>query len=193
MNVILIGYRGTGKSTVARLVAERLGWSWVDADAHLESQAGRTIREIFATEGESGFRDRESAVLRELTARDCCVIAAGGGIILREQNRQAICRSGLVVWLTADARVIADRLEADASTATRRPALTPLGGVDEVSALLAEREPLYRACAQLMIDTTTSTPALVADRIAQAVDDRVRTTQSTGLGVDVDSQRTQPE
>ncbi len=175
MNVTLIGYRGTGKSTVARVVAERLGWSWADADAQIEAQAGRTIRELFESEGEAGFRDREAAVIRELVARDRCVIAAGGGAILREENRQAICQTGLVVWLTADARVIADRLEADASTATRRPALTPQGGLDEIRKLLAEREPLYRACAQLVIDTNTSTPASVAERIVQAVAERANT------------------
>ncbi len=167
MNVILIGYRGTGKSTVARLVAERLGWSWVDADAYLETHAGRTIREIFASEGEAGFRDREAAVIRELTCRDRCVIAAGGGAVLRDENRQAIGRSGFVVWLTADAEVIADRLAADASTPARRPALTAQGGLTEIRRLLADREPFYRACAQLVIDTTTTTPDQAAERIAK--------------------------
>jgi len=165
MNVFLIGYRGTGKSTVSRLVAERWGRAWVDADEWLERKAGRTIREIFASDGETAFRDLETEVVVELAARDETVIALGGGAILRETNRTAIRGRGLVVWLQASAPVLASRLQHDPSTGERRPALTSLSGLAEIEQLLAVREPLYRLCADLVIDTEDREPADVADEI----------------------------
>ena len=86
--LFLIGYRGAGKTTVARLVADELGWAWCDADQVLESRFDKTIRQIFADEGEGGFRDKESLVLEELCGRDQLVIATGGGVILCPENRQ---------------------------------------------------------------------------------------------------------
>jgi shikimate kinase len=172
VNITLIGYRGTGKSTVARLVAERLGWQWVDGDARVEELAGRTIREIFQTEGETGFRDRETAVIRELTARDRLVIAAGGGAILRPENRQAIKSSGMAVWLVASPEMIEPRLAADPNTAARRPALTTAGGAEEIRQLLEQREPLYRLCADLIVETDQCSPEQVADQIVRAVQEK---------------------
>ncbi|MBI1913157.1 MAG: shikimate kinase [Planctomycetes bacterium] len=157
----MIGYRGTGKSTVARLLAEALGWDWVDADAELEARSGRSIRSIFAEEGEQGFRDREEAVLEDLCARNSVVVATGGGVVLRESNRQRLRAACRVVWLTADADTICRRLAADPSTAERRPALTGAAGAcdrEEVEELLRQREPFYRACADAIVDTAHHSP-----------------------------------
>src|SRR5262245_51897574 len=88
--IFLIGYRGSGKSTVGRVLAGRLGWEFIDADAVLEERYGNTIREIFAAEGETGFRNKESAVLADLCTRAKTVIATGGGVILRQENRARI-------------------------------------------------------------------------------------------------------
>lgn len=164
--VFLIGYRGTGKTTGARLVAEALGWDWVDADAVLEARFGRTIRQVFAEEGEAAFRDKEEAVLEELCRRRHYVIATGGGVVLRPANRERLRAAGCVVWLTADAETIWHRLQADAATAQRRPDLT-VGGLAEVQELLRDREPLYRECADLQMDTAGRTPDEVARRILQ--------------------------
>jgi shikimate kinase len=162
--LFLIGYRGTGKTTVARLLAGRLGWAGLDADDLLEARAGQTIRAVFAEEGEAGFREREAAVLEELCRRPRCVVATGGGVVLRPENRQRLKEAGLVVWLTADAETIWARLQQDAATAERRPALT-IGGLAEVRELLAAREPLYRASAHWAVDTVGRTPEVVADLI----------------------------
>ncbi len=159
--LFLIGYRGTGKSTVARLLAEALGWSWVDADAELEARSGRSIRSIFAEEGEQGFRDREEVILKDLCARSRVVVATGGGVVLRESNRQRLRAAGRVVWLTADADTICRRLAADPSTAERRPVLTAAAEAcdrAEVEELLRKREPFYRACADAIMDTTYRSP-----------------------------------
>jgi len=163
--VFLIGYRGTGKTTVARLVADRAGWDWADADAELEARAGRTIRDVFADEGEAGFRDRESAVLAELCGMRRKVVATGGGVVLRPENRERL-RAGRVVWLTADVETIAARLAADPTTTSRRPHLTAAGGREEIAALLCAREPLYRACADWVVDTVGHTPDEVAGVVA---------------------------
>jgi shikimate kinase len=166
--VILIGYRGTGKSTVGRLVASRLGWDFADADEYLESAAGRSIAEVFASEGEAGFRDRESAVLSQLCGRDRLVIATGGGAVLRPANRTLLRSAGFVAWLTASPAVLWDRLRADPASGRRRPNLTPAGGLDEVRTLLAARTPLYAALADFVCDTETLSPHAAADAILTA-------------------------
>ncbi|MCS6851438.1 MAG: shikimate kinase [Gemmataceae bacterium] len=161
--VFLVGYRGTGKSTVARHLARRLGWGWVDADAVLEERFGRSIRQIFADEGEAGFRAKEAAVLHDLVALSRHVVATGGGVVLRSENRELL-RRGWVVWLTADPDTIERRLSGDAATAERRPNLT-VGGRAEIETLLRLREPLYREVAHLTVDTVGRPP----DEIAEAI------------------------
>ena len=162
--VFLIGYRCTGKTTVAKLLAGRLGWKAVDADHVLEAQQGRTIQQIFADEGEPGFRNREHAVLRELCWLERKVVATGGGVVIRPENRKRMKESGVVVWLTADVETICRRLDEDASTEARRPPLT-VGGRAEVEELLRTREPLYRELAQFTVDTAGRTPESIADEI----------------------------
>src|SRR6266567_1717423 len=99
-NLYLIGYRGTGKSSVAHLLAEKLGWPWLDMDELLESRSGLSIREIFSNEGEAGFREREVALLQEVSRLQRHVIATGGGIVLSATNRRLLRESGRAIWLT---------------------------------------------------------------------------------------------
>lgn len=167
-NIILVGYRGTGKTTVGRLLAQRLGVPFADNDDRIEELAGKSIAEIFATEGEPGFRDRESAALAELCARSNSVIATGGGAVLREANRKLLKARGFVVWLTAPPETIWQRLQSDPATGARRPNLTTTGGEDEVKALVAAREPLYREVADFVSPTDTLSPDAVADAILTA-------------------------
>ncbi|QJW99166.1 shikimate kinase [Frigoriglobus tundricola] len=164
-NIILVGYRCTGKTTVGRRLAQLLGWPFADADDHIEAVAGRSVTEIFASEGETGFRDRESAALAELCARSGCVIATGGGAVLREPNRRLLKASGLVVWLTAAPDTLWGRMQTDPTTAARRPNLTAGGGWDEVRALVAAREGLYREVADFVRNGDSQSP----DEIAAAI------------------------
>lgn len=168
--LFLIGYRGSGKTTVGRLVADRLGWPFLDADAVLEDRYGRTIRDIFAAEGEAGFRDKETAVLADLCTRTDTVIATGGGIVLREENRRLLKQHGFVVWLAADPTTLLARIQADPTTAERRPALAG-GGLAEIEQLLAVREPLYRACADVVVPVGALSPEQAADAILAACPD----------------------
>jgi shikimate kinase len=164
--IFLIGFRCTGKTTVARLLAEKLGWDWSDADSLLEARYGKSIRQIFASEGEAGFRDKEEQILAEACQLQRCVIATGGGVILRDINRKRMRSAGKVVWLTADAQTIWDRFQADPATSNRRPPLT-VGGLAEIEEVLKMREPLYRACADLIISTTERSTEEIAQQIAQ--------------------------
>jgi shikimate kinase len=159
--LFLVGYRGSGKTTVARLLAEQLGWDWCDADAVVEERHGRSIGHIFAEEGEAGFRDKEAAILVDLCKLDWHVIATGGGVVLRPENRQCLSQAGRVVWLTADAPTLWHRLQKDATTPERRPALS-VGGLAEIEEMLRVREPLYRSCAHQVVDTTQRSAAEVA-------------------------------
>jgi len=173
MVITLIGYRGSGKTTVAQSLAARLSWSWIDADAVIEEAAGRTIKEIFATDGESGFRERERRALAELLTQDKLVLAAGGGAILDLDTRRDMKAAGPVVWLQASVARLAERIDADPTTALRRPNLAG-GGIDEIHRLLAEREPLYRECASHSIDTDALSVDEIAERIAVAVSNALK-------------------
>lgn len=161
-HLFLTGYRGCGKTSVGPILAARLGRPFVDADVALETDAKMTIHEIFAAEGEAGFRDRETTTLRKLAAGEPAVIATGGGAVLRGENRDLLRAAGFVVWLKAPAEVLWVRITADPSTASRRPNLAG-GGFAEVVSLLAAREPLYAATAHAAVDAARSPEEVAGD------------------------------
>ena len=163
-NIVLIGFMGSGKSSIGRLVAGRLGFQFVDTDTLLVARDGREIAEIFAHEGEARFRDLETSVLESLGTRDRCVISTGGGVILREENRALLRGLGFTVWLTASEDVIYARV----SRNTKRPLLHTANPRATVTQLLAARRPLYEAAAQFTLDTTTLTHAQAAEAVMVA-------------------------
>jgi shikimate kinase len=167
MILTLIGPRGTGKSTVAPQLAARLGWDWVDADAELERQAGRTIRQIFETDGEPAFRQLERRVLIDLLERDRLVLAAGGGAILNADTRRDLPAAGPVVWLQARPETTAWRLAGDPVTAAQRPKLTAAGGIEEIREILRQREPFYLEAANIAVATDDRSVDDIAEEILQ--------------------------
>ena len=165
MFITLIGFRGTGKSTLAPRLASKLGFDWVDADVELENQTGRTIREIFATDGEPEFRRIERLILLDLLKRDRLVLAAGGGAILNEETRRDFRKAGPVVWLQAEIETIAKRILRDGAPTTHRPNLTASGGIEEIRTLVTQREPLYRECATITLVTEGASLETLAQRV----------------------------
>jgi shikimate kinase len=150
MNIVLIGYRGTGKSAVGRLLAARLGRELVSTDAEIVKRAQRTIPEIVAQQGWDYFRDLESDICQELSSRDHLIIDTGGGAILRPQNIEAFKKNGTAFWLTASVETIVKRIGND----NQRPSLTGTKSfVDEIQDVLQERMPKYQAAADHVIAT----------------------------------------
>jgi shikimate kinase len=165
MILTLIGYRATGKTKLAKLLAERLGWDWIDADVEIERRAGKSIARIFAEKGEPAFRDLEAEVIADLCRRDRLVLAAGGGAPLRPESRRAMREAGKVVWLTARPETILARMTTDATTRARRPNLTDKTPLEEIVELLQTREAVYRESADWAVDTEGRTPEILAEEI----------------------------
>lgn len=164
MNLILVGYRGTGKSTVARELSEHLGMPRISLDDELSRRVGQTIPELVEKKGWDHFRDLEQALVSELTQGAGNILDCGGGVVERAANVTALRSAGTVFWLTASTEVIVQRI----SSSTERPSLTSgLTFTDEVEMVLKRRQPLYRALAHVRIDTERSTPKDVARRILE--------------------------
>ena len=169
-SIALIGYRGTGKSTVGLLLARRLGLKFVDTDLLIESRRGESIAAIFARGGESLFRDCESAVLESLAeSPEPLVIAGGGGIVLRESNRLLLrnLAPGRIFLLTASAESIARRVFSDSRSDRTRPPLTGLSPEEEIREVLRKRDAVYRETADHLISTENKKPAEIAEEICR--------------------------
>ncbi len=169
MNIVLIGYRGCGKSAIGKLLAGRLGMAFADTDELIVQQAGKTIQAIFAHVGEPGFRDLESAVVKRVAAQDNTVIATGGGVVLRPDNVVQLKAHGRVVWLKAPAEVLWGRITADPGSSHARPNLTTSGGLEEIRQLLEIRNPLYAAAADFTLDVSTLDAAQAAYYLSEMV------------------------
>jgi shikimate kinase len=166
MNLVLIGFRGTGKTSVGQLLAERLGLEFIDADDFLEKKTGKSIQRIFEEGGEDLFRQIESEVIAEIAQDDEVVIAAGGGAILREENVARLKQRGVLILLEADADTIHKRLTADTAKASQRPNLTDKDRYEEIRSLLESRKPYYDRVADVRLNTAKLTVAQVVDTIA---------------------------
>ncbi len=164
LNLYLVGMMGTGKSAVGGPLADALGYRFIDADAVLEQAAGRTIPEIFASDGEAGFRALETAVLGQISGWHSLVVATGGGVVTRPENWGHM-HQGVVVWLDAPAELLLQRLGADP---TPRPLMQAPDPEARLGALLAERRPLY-AQADLTIQQNGEPPEVVAAQILEGL------------------------
>jgi shikimate kinase len=162
----LVGYRGTGKTTVGQILADRLNRRFLDADLEIEARSGRTIASIFAESGEPAFRDWEARTLQELVGNHPeAILATGGGIVLRPSNRSLLIAHGIIVWLKADPAELARRLHEDFLAGRERPALTAAGSIAEISRVLNDRVPLYREVADAEVETAGRSPEEVVETI----------------------------
>ena len=174
MNIVLIGYRGAGKSVVGRLLAKRLGMEYVGMDAAIVKRAGMQIPEIVEKHGWPGFRDMESAEARELAGRDNLIIDTGGGVIERPENIETLQKNATIFWLKARVETIVARIQGG----TERPALTEgKTFTEEVAEVLERRTPRYRDAANFEIETDQLTPEQITGIVIQIM-------QKRGLRVD---------
>lgn len=148
-NIVLIGFMGTGKTTIGKIASERIGLEFIDTDDLIVEQAGEPIPKIFERLGETGFREIETAVLRGLAGQSGRVIATGGGIVTRPENVDLLRQLGFVVWLSATVETIFERV----SQNTNRPLLYTADPLQTITDMLAEREDLYRGAADLTVET----------------------------------------
>jgi shikimate kinase len=167
MNIVIIGYRGCGKSAVSRALSVMTGMKHISLDDEISRLAELTIPEIVQNLGWDGFRDLESDMTRRLALTDRCIIDTGGGVILRAENTAVLKKNGRIFWLTAEIPTIASRIGGD----TLRPSLTGSKGfIDEIEEVLTTRLPLYRAAADHVIITDNRTPGDIATEILTHVD-----------------------
>lgn len=162
-NIFLIGPMGAGKTTVGRLLAQKLSLTFIDSDHEIESHTGVDIPLIFEKEGEEGFRKREAEIIDELTQLKNIVLATGGGAIIREENRQHLINRGLVIYLAADIKHLIRRTRKDRN----RPLLQGPNPEQKLRQIMKEREPLYREAADYVIDTGKHSVQTIINQILE--------------------------
>ena len=163
--IILTGYRATGKSSIGKILADLLGFGFVDTDQAIEKRQGETIAEMVGRGGWDLFRRKEEDMLLELARSKNLVIATGGGSVLHEKAWAKLRKNALCVWLTADVKTICQRLAADSDSEDQRPALTEMGTMNEIAMVLSERRSLYEKNSDVAINTEGKTPEEVAEFI----------------------------
>ena len=164
VNLYLIGMMGAGKTTVGQLLANHLGYRFLDTDDVITQSAGRSINQLFAEEGEAAFRQLESDVLAQVCAYTRLTIATGGGIVLRQENWSYL-HHGLVVWLDVPVELLYTRLAED----TTRPLLQDSDPQGKLRSLLEQRTPLYSQADLKITVRAEETPEEIAHRVMEAI------------------------
>ncbi len=165
-NLILVGPMGAGKSTIGRLLAKELKLQFKDSDKEIEHRTGADIPWIFDVEGEQGFREREQLMIAELCELSGVVIATGGGVVLRPENRKALSAGGRVVYLHASVEQQLDRTSRDRN----RPLLRNSDPAKVLGSLMEIRDPLYREIADVVVETDERPPRMVVQEIIDCLD-----------------------
>ena len=165
MNIVLIGYRCSGKTSVGKILAKELGRDFLDTDDLIENDAGCAIETFISKNGWDLFRGLEKNTIKEVSKRDNLVIATGGGVVTDEDNVKNLKRNGLVVWLKGDIDVLKERMEKDRISGKIRPSLTGDDPKDEIKQVLDIRHPLYKLAGDITVDTGPLSIREVADRV----------------------------
>ena len=169
MNIVLIGYRGAGKSTVGRSLGARLGKTFVDTDELIEKREGSSIQEIVTIKGWKYFRILEKETVQAVSREDQLIIAPGGGAILDDENVASLKEKGLIIWLKAEGPILWERIIKELSGAARRPSLTGKGTQEEFEEVLTHRKSLYEKAADAIIDTATLSTDKVVESVLQII------------------------
>jgi shikimate kinase len=173
MNIVLIGYRGSGKSIVGRKLATRLKLRFVDIDDLIEERQGVPISDIVKSHGWGHFRKLERSTIEEISKGDRLIIAPGGGAVLDTENVEALRKNGFIIWLKADKQTLLKRLSQDPGTNTRRPTLTGKGTAEEFKEVMSLREPIYEQASEIRIDTSMIDTEAVVENILAVLKDKM--------------------
>ena len=173
MNIVLIGYRGSGKSTVGCKLAARLKMRFVDIDNLIEDRQGVPITDIVKSHGWDHFRILEKGTIEEISKGDHLIIAPGGGAVLDPDNVKALRRNGFIIWLKTDRQALFKRMNQDPGTITRRPTLTGKGTFEEIEERVPAREPFYERASEIQIDTSMLAVDAVVEGILTILKERV--------------------
>jgi shikimate kinase len=169
MNLFLIGYRCSGKTTVGKAIARAIDWSFVDSDIEVINACGKSIQDIIDSEGWEAFRRMERSTLKQICAKDRQVVATGGGVVLDVDNIKAMKTSGKVVWLGTSAATIRKRMLQDKNSGHFRPTLTGKGRIEEIEDMLLQRKPHYKSASDFFIDTDSLPPREITRRIIETL------------------------
>lgn len=172
MNIYLIGYRCTGKTTVGKLLSENLNWPFSDSDDEVEKEYNTSISDMVELDGWDKFRERERKMIRELSFLNRSVISTGGGVVLNKSNISNLRKSGVVVWLQASKETILKRIVDDTKSSSQRPALLNTDLESEVDETLSKRIPLYERTCDFSIDTDNITLEEIPVKIIETIKNR---------------------
>lgn len=173
MNLFLIGYRCSGKTTVGKSIAEAIDWSFVDADTMLVEESGKQIKDIVDNEGWQGFRLRERSAIKQICKKKRQVVATGGGVVLDADNVRTMQACGIIIGLGATAQTIRHRMLRDINTANFRPALTSKGLIEEIKDVLSKRKPHYEGVSDFFIHTDGIPVVAITQTIIQKIAHRI--------------------
>ena len=173
MNLFLIGYRCSGKTTIGKSIATAIGWSFVDSDLLVTQKNGKSIKDIIDTAGWDAFRRLERSALKQICAKYRQVVATGGGVVLDSENIKVMKTSGTVVWLDASAATIQKRMRQDKNTENFRPALTDKGRMEEIEEMLLERNPYYESASDFSIQTDDAIIDQITHKIIQKIQNKI--------------------
>jgi shikimate kinase len=174
MNLVLIGYRCSGKTTVGKALSRELGRDFVDTDLLIEEDAGYSIETLVSQYGWDHFRQLEKKVVKKVSMSDNLIIATGGGVVKDEDNVKNLRRNGLVIWLKGDAEVLRERMVSEKNSGRPRPSLTNTDPLNEIEQVLAERTPLYRRAGNYTVEVDNRSIREVAAQIITDLTERVR-------------------
>lgn len=172
MNIVLIGYRCSGKTAVGKILAGQLRKQFLDTDVLIEQNTGSSIETIISREGWDGFRDIEKRVIEEASRKDNAIIATGGGVVMDEENVENLKRNGWIVWLNGKAQVLKERMDKEQRSGVIRPSLTGLDPLEEIKEVLRERTPLYDKACNFRVDASKLSLREVADVIIKELQEK---------------------
>ncbi|MCJ7773819.1 MAG: shikimate kinase [Desulfobacterales bacterium] len=170
MNIFLIGFRCTGKTTIGRIIADTLQMGFIDADDEIVKQQGMPISDIVDKHGWDYFREKESGIIKEISDMENHVVATGGGVVLNKDNVAHMKKSGIVIWLRANPETVQNRILQDEKTKQSRPSLTSKGLIDEIEETMEIRKPYYQEAMEFYIDTDKVEIDEVAGKILENLD-----------------------